>query len=295
MRAESGGASAAGGERAAARRSARSGGGRRRGQGGGGSAPRAAVATAVGESQRGAGERAAAPHTAGASAGATTGSAGSAGGAGPSHCPHCAGVLRRGRVVGRRQVIELPPARRRSGRARGAGTALSGAAAPGAGGRCRTGARRWGPIAGSPGGWRRWWRCCAPNCGCRSRSCRGCWPHVWGRRLSVGAWCGLLAEAARAVRPAYEGLLAEARASPVLHLDETGWREDGRNGWVWTLSTPTVRLFHFTLSRAGAVAERCWARTARGGDRQRLLPGLRPTATAGTSAAGPTCCARSTP
>ena len=45
-----------------------------------------------------------------------------------------------------------------------------------------------------------------------------------------------------------------ARASPVLHLDETGWRENGRGGWVWTLTTPTVRLFRFSTSRAGAVA-----------------------------------------
>jgi hypothetical protein len=78
--------------------------------------------------------------------------------------------------------------------------------------------------------------------------------HVWGLRLSVGELCGLLDEAARAARPAYESLLADARASPVLHLDETGWREDGRNGWVWTLTTPTERLFRFATSRAGAVA-----------------------------------------
>src|SRR4029077_15683116 len=87
--------------------------------------------------------------------------------------------------------------------------------------------------------------------------------QVWDLRLSVGTICGLLAEAARswakprscrAARPAYYRFPAEARASPVLHLDETGWREDGRNGWVWTLTTPTVRLFRFSLSRAGAVA-----------------------------------------
>lgn len=40
----------------------------------------------------------------------------------------------------------------------------------------------------------------------------------------------------------------------MLHLDETTWREDGRTGWVWTLTTPTARLFRFSGSRAGAVA-----------------------------------------
>jgi hypothetical protein len=78
--------------------------------------------------------------------------------------------------------------------------------------------------------------------------------QVWDLRLSVGELCGLLAEAARSARPTYEGLLAEARASPVVHLDETSWREEGRHGWVWTLATPTVRLFRCSTSRAGAVA-----------------------------------------
>ena len=33
------------------------------------------------------------------------------------------------------------------------------------------------------------------------------------------------------------------RVSPVVHADETGWREAGRNGYVWTFSTPTARYF----------------------------------------------------
>ena len=35
----------------------------------------------------------------------------------------------------------------------------------------------------------------------------------------------------------------DVRASPVVHADETGWREDGANGYVWTFSTPTERYF----------------------------------------------------
>ncbi len=33
------------------------------------------------------------------------------------------------------------------------------------------------------------------------------------------------------------------RASAVVHGDETGWREQGSNGYVWTFSTPTERYF----------------------------------------------------
>jgi len=78
----------------------------------------------------------------------------------------------------------------------------------------------------------------------------------WGLHLSIGTLSGLLDEAARAGRGTYDQLLDQARASPVLHVDETGWRQDGRNGFIWTVTTPTVRFFQFSSSRAGAVAQR---------------------------------------
>lgn len=33
------------------------------------------------------------------------------------------------------------------------------------------------------------------------------------------------------------------RGSPVVQADETGWREEGVNGFVWTFSTATERYF----------------------------------------------------
>jgi transposase len=171
----------------------------------------------------------------------------------PSHCPHCASVLGRGRVVGRRQVIELPlPA------AEVVEHVVLERRCPGCGARCRG---TMPDLSAQVGADRRVsWRVAALVGVLRTKlrlpiaQLQWLLAQVWHLRLSVGALCGLLAEAARAVRPAYEGLLAEARASPVLHLDETSWREDGRSGWVWTLTTPTVRLFRFSSSRAGAVA-----------------------------------------
>ena len=38
-------------------------------------------------------------------------------------------------------------------------------------------------------------------------------------------------------------ILDRIRASPVVHADETGWRQSGANGYVWTFSTPTERYF----------------------------------------------------
>ena len=62
-------------------------------------------------------------------------------------------------------------------------------------------------------------------------------------RLSVGALVGALKQVAAQGQGFLHQLQARLRASPVVHADETGWREDGRNGDVWTFCTPTVRYF----------------------------------------------------
>ncbi len=38
-------------------------------------------------------------------------------------------------------------------------------------------------------------------------------------------------------------MLGRIRASPVVGADETGWHQDGVNGYVWTFNTPTERYF----------------------------------------------------
>src|SRR5947199_45371 len=57
--------------------------------------------------------------------------------------------------------------------------------------------------------------------------------------------------------PEQAPVLAQARASPIVHMDETGWREDGQNGYVWGLVTPgpePVCSYAYDPSHAGAVA-----------------------------------------
>ena len=62
-------------------------------------------------------------------------------------------------------------------------------------------------------------------------------------RLSVGAIVSALHRTAQKAQDAVAQILAQIRASPVVHADETGWRENGHNGYVWTFSTPTQRYF----------------------------------------------------
>lgn len=53
----------------------------------------------------------------------------------------------------------------------------------------------------------------------------------------------------------YQQLLVSVRAAPQVYADETGWRTDGRNGWLWTVATPTQTLYHIDKSRGGAVIQ----------------------------------------
>lgn len=64
-----------------------------------------------------------------------------------------------------------------------------------------------------------------------------------GLELSVGAIVGACATVAAKAAPLVERIQASIRASPVVHADETGWRESGQNGYAWTFSTPTHRAF----------------------------------------------------
>jgi len=76
-----------------------------------------------------------------------------------------------------------------------------------------------------------------------------------GRHLSVGALVDAVGRVATRAAPVVAQIEAAICASPVVHADETGWREAGRKGYVWTLSTPGIRLF-LRGSRAKAMVPR---------------------------------------
>ena len=74
-------------------------------------------------------------------------------------------------------------------------------------------------------------------------------------RLSVGAIVSAIHQTAQQAQPAVAAMVDRIRASPVVHADETGWRQSGNNGYVWTFSTPTERYF-LRRGRGKAVVTR---------------------------------------
>jgi hypothetical protein len=78
-------------------------------------------------------------------------------------------------------------------------------------------------------------------------------------QISVGAINDLRCGLAQRLEPVMEELKARIRSSPIVHADETGWREDGQNGYVWGFSTPGedgVRYYVYDASRGGQIVER---------------------------------------
>jgi hypothetical protein len=65
-----------------------------------------------------------------------------------------------------------------------------------------------------------------------------------GLSLSAASINQCLHEAGRAVAPVVEEqLLAEARASDLLHVDETSWKEHGKLLWLWVFTSATTTVF----------------------------------------------------
>jgi transposase len=79
--------------------------------------------------------------------------------------------------------------------------------------------------------------------------------HRFGLRVSVGKLVALVEGVARRGKAVVEGFKHEIRGSPVILGDETSWREDGRNGYVWSFSTDRVRYFLYRKSRSATVVK----------------------------------------
>jgi hypothetical protein len=82
-------------------------------------------------------------------------------------------------------------------------------------------------------------------------------------KLSEGELVYLLDQVERATVPEVAALKAQMQKSPIVHADETSWREDGQNGYLWSFSTPggpdgtaAVRYFERDRSRSHLVPRR---------------------------------------
>ena len=73
--------------------------------------------------------------------------------------------------------------------------------------------------------------------------------------ISVGSVCGLEQRSSEAIREPVEEARQYVKEQPVVHMDETGWREANQKAWLWVAATSLVTVFLIRCSRGGKVAK----------------------------------------
>src|SRR5436305_1390016 len=78
---------------------------------------------------------------------------------------------------------------------------------------------------------------------------------LWAVRVSLGA----VGRQEQAQSAALALIVEEARAvvqqAAVVNMDETGWRQEQRRAWLWTVVTTELTVFRIDRRRGGAVVE----------------------------------------
>ncbi len=77
----------------------------------------------------------------------------------------------------------------------------------------------------------------------------------FGLRFVPASAYGFERQAVRHGRPLYEDLRQKIRALPVVHADETSWRHDGHQYWVWYAGDDDLAFFHLDAHRSTEAAQ----------------------------------------
>jgi transposase len=80
--------------------------------------------------------------------------------------------------------------------------------------------------------------------------------QLYGLKLSRAGALGHVLWSSDLVNPVVEQLFELLRTEPVIHADETGWRINGKNVWVWCFCNPRLALFLVDQHRSGEVVRR---------------------------------------
>lgn len=76
---------------------------------------------------------------------------------------------------------------------------------------------------------------------------------LFGIHISIGAINDVLHRVSQWAKPTVCDILRKIRGSPDANADETGWREDGINGYLWSISTKSARFYYFHKRRASRI------------------------------------------
>ena len=79
--------------------------------------------------------------------------------------------------------------------------------------------------------------------------------ELFGLKFTVGSVLGFRNQLRIRLEPVYEDLVGKIRRSRFVHCDETGWRINGKSGWLWSFSNKKAAICHIDRSRGGKVPQ----------------------------------------
>lgn len=77
--------------------------------------------------------------------------------------------------------------------------------------------------------------------------------EAFGLKLTPGALVGFDNKLTSHARPWYDFLKNHVKNTPHIHADETGWRSDGINHYLWIFTNACLALYHIDRSRGSKV------------------------------------------
>ncbi len=80
--------------------------------------------------------------------------------------------------------------------------------------------------------------------------------HHYGFKVTEGGIQGILHRLNKRFHPQYQHILKEIRKTKVKHADETSWRIEGQNSWVWLFATQKAAYYTIEETRGKGVPER---------------------------------------
>ena len=81
--------------------------------------------------------------------------------------------------------------------------------------------------------------------------------EAFGIKISHGGLIHMEEVVAKALGPLYDRLLEDIRRAKSAHADDTSWRIDGENHWLWIFLTKVVAYYTIRESRSRKVIEDC--------------------------------------
>jgi len=124
--------------------------------------------------------------------------------------------------------------------------------------RCSCGAENWGkiPQTAHSGFGPRLTAFLAHLTGLHRVTRRGCEEiakTIFGIDICLGSVCKLHQEVSESLACTHERARRALPEQPVLNIDETGWKTQGKGRWLWVFVTPVVAFFHVAASRGSKV------------------------------------------